>query len=222
MHVVHIPTHGVEINGLIYVPAGAGPHPVVILFHGLPGNEQNLDLAQALRRAGWNVLTLHFRGSWGSPGTYSYQHQLEDAQAAVDFVRDARRALVLISATDDAGEAVAVSSDPRKWRAWIHDSFDEMESLVGCTPDSLANELRAHARAWSFAAAAPRLTHTPILMITADDGFRAEGEAFAQAIVAAGGSAPTHVHMQADHPYSDHRIALQEAVVYWLQGYRDG
>jgi len=34
----------------------------VILFHGLPGNEQNLDLAQAIRRANWNVLTLHYRG----------------------------------------------------------------------------------------------------------------------------------------------------------------
>jgi predicted alpha/beta-fold hydrolase len=43
----------------------------VILFHGLPGNEQNLDLAQAIRRANWNVLTLHYRGSLGSPGTYS-------------------------------------------------------------------------------------------------------------------------------------------------------
>ena len=35
----------------------------MILFHGLPGNEQNLDLAQAIRRANWNVLTLHYRGS---------------------------------------------------------------------------------------------------------------------------------------------------------------
>jgi predicted alpha/beta-fold hydrolase len=37
----------------------------VILFHGLPGNVQNLDLAQAIRRANWNVLTLHYRGSLG-------------------------------------------------------------------------------------------------------------------------------------------------------------
>jgi pimeloyl-ACP methyl ester carboxylesterase len=254
LFVVHIPTHGTHINGVIYGPSGTGPHPVVILFHGLPGNEQNLDLAQALRRAGWSVLTLHYRGSWGSPGTYSYQHLIEDGQAAVEFVRDARndakyaldaqrivlaghstggfvatltaaaqpqiRALVLISASDDAGEAIAASSDPHKWREWINDSFDEEESLIGCTPEALAREVRAHAQSWSFARVAPRLTRVPMLMITAEDGFRAENDAFARSIVASGGSAPRRVHMQTDHPYSDHRIALQEAVVNWLEAYR--
>ncbi|MDO8912512.1 MAG: hypothetical protein Q8N10_08825 [Phenylobacterium sp.] len=32
------------------------------------GNEKNLDLAQAVRRAGWNAVTFNYRGSWGSPG----------------------------------------------------------------------------------------------------------------------------------------------------------
>lgn len=256
MFVVHIPTHGALINGVIYSPAGAVPHPVAILYHGMPGNEQNLDLAQALRRSGWSVLTLHYRGSWGSPGTYSYQHLIEDGEAAVDFVRDrsndakyfldpqrivlaghssggfvaaltasARpqiRALVLISASDDAGEAIAASSDPREWRKWVDDSYGEQESLVGCTPEGLAREVRAHADSWSFAAVASRLIHLPMLMVTADDGFRIENEAFARAIVAAGGRVPTHVHMQTDHPYSDHRIELQETVVKWLEAYRSG
>jgi hypothetical protein len=62
-----IPSDKSELNALIYMAAGAGAHPTVILLHGFPGNEQNLDLAQAIRRAGWNVLTLHYRGAWGSP-----------------------------------------------------------------------------------------------------------------------------------------------------------
>jgi uncharacterized protein len=37
---------------------------------------------------GWNVLTLHYRGSWGSPGVYSYRHLLEDGAAATAFVRN--------------------------------------------------------------------------------------------------------------------------------------
>jgi pimeloyl-ACP methyl ester carboxylesterase len=84
---VLIPSGGTEMNGLIYIAAGAGPHPTVILLHGFPGNEQNLDLAQAIRRAGWNVLTLHYRGSWGSPGTFSIAHAIEDGDAAVTFLR---------------------------------------------------------------------------------------------------------------------------------------
>jgi hypothetical protein len=52
MEVLHIPSGGVRINGLAYFAAGAGPHPVLVLMHGLPGNEKNLDLAQAVRRAG--------------------------------------------------------------------------------------------------------------------------------------------------------------------------
>ncbi|NIJ08697.1 diadenosine tetraphosphate (Ap4A) HIT family hydrolase/pimeloyl-ACP methyl ester carboxylesterase [Sphingomonas vulcanisoli] len=87
MAVVQIPTSGVLINGVLYVAAGSGSHPTLLLFHGLPGNEQNLDLAQAARRAGWNVLTLHYRGSWGSPGTYSFAHCVEDGKAALAFLR---------------------------------------------------------------------------------------------------------------------------------------
>lgn len=76
------------MNALLYLAGGSGPHPTMVLFHGFPGNEQNLDLAQAVRRAGWNVLTLHYRGSWGSPGDFSIQHVVEDAQAAANFVWD--------------------------------------------------------------------------------------------------------------------------------------
>lgn len=84
-----IPSHGVNLNAVLYTAAGAGPHPTILLLHGLPGNEQNLDLAQSMRRAGWNVLTLHYRGSWGSPGIFSFEHCLEDAAAAVNWLRGA-------------------------------------------------------------------------------------------------------------------------------------
>jgi uncharacterized protein len=84
---VLVPSHGKGMNGLFYLAGGAGPHPTFVLLHGFPGNEQNLDLAQAIRRAGWNVLTLHYRGSWGSPGIFSIAHVMEDADAAVAFVR---------------------------------------------------------------------------------------------------------------------------------------
>jgi pimeloyl-ACP methyl ester carboxylesterase len=82
-----LPTAGVKINALLYTAAGAGPHPTVLLLHGFPGNEQNLDLAQAVRRAGWNVLTMHYRGAWGSAGEYTFTHCLEDVRAALAWLR---------------------------------------------------------------------------------------------------------------------------------------
>ena len=85
---VRIDSHGERMNAVLYTASGAAPHPAVVLFHGFPGNEQNLDLAQAIRRAGFTVLTLHYRGSWGSPGKFSFTNAMEDSDAALGFMRD--------------------------------------------------------------------------------------------------------------------------------------
>lgn len=72
---------GKRVNAMLYLPGGAGPHPAVILLHGLPGNEQNLDLARAMQRAGWAVVTFHYRGSWGSGGAFTLAGGCEDVDA---------------------------------------------------------------------------------------------------------------------------------------------
>lgn len=82
-----IPSNGVGMNALFLLAAGEGPKPTMLLLHGLPGNERNLDLAQAVRRAGWNVLTFTYRGAWGSPGRFSILDALEDTGAAMEFLR---------------------------------------------------------------------------------------------------------------------------------------
>lgn len=84
---VQFKSHSSSVNGLLYRPGGAGPHPVVVLLHGLPGNEQNLDLAQAIRRAGWAVVTFHYRGSWGSGGKFTLQGGIGDATALLALMR---------------------------------------------------------------------------------------------------------------------------------------
>jgi pimeloyl-ACP methyl ester carboxylesterase len=87
METMQIPSQGSLMNALVYVAAGAGPHPVVILLHGFPGNERNLDLAQDMRRAGWDVLYFNYRGSWGSPGRFSFSHGIDDVAAAIAYLR---------------------------------------------------------------------------------------------------------------------------------------
>ncbi|HEY0021491.1 MAG TPA: alpha/beta fold hydrolase [Longimicrobium sp.] len=75
------------MNGHLYLPAGPGPHPAVVLLHGFPGNERSLDLAQALRRAGIGVLFFHYRGAWGSGGLFSWRNAADDVTAALAFLR---------------------------------------------------------------------------------------------------------------------------------------
>jgi len=87
LEVLHVPSGGVLINGVAYVASGERRHPAFVFFHGLPGNEKNLDLAQAVRRAGWTVITVNYRGSWGSPGNFRFAQNLEDAAATLAFIR---------------------------------------------------------------------------------------------------------------------------------------
>lgn len=87
MDTFQIPSHGVGLNALIYIAEGLGPHPVVVLLHGFPGNEKNLDLAQDIRRAGWNVLYFNYRGSWGTLGNFSFGNSIEDVASAVAYLK---------------------------------------------------------------------------------------------------------------------------------------
>ena len=89
MEEISISSDGARMNGLLYLAAGAGPHPVVLLLHGFPGFERNLDLAQAVRRAGYDVIYFDYRGTWGSAGTFSYSHALEDVDVALSWARSA-------------------------------------------------------------------------------------------------------------------------------------
>lgn len=83
-----IRSHGARLNGFIYKAAGEGAHPTVVFLHGYPGNERNLDLAQAVRRAGYNALYIDYRGNWGSGGTFTPANALEDVESVLAWARD--------------------------------------------------------------------------------------------------------------------------------------
>ena len=87
METFQIPSHGSMLNALMFVASGPGPNPTVLLLHGFPGNERNLDLAQEIRRHGWNVLYFNYRGAWGSQGAFSFSHGIEDTAMARAHVR---------------------------------------------------------------------------------------------------------------------------------------
>ena len=86
IHGTLIPGRRGRLLSVLYTAGGAGPHSVVLLFHGIPGCERNFDLAHFLRRAGFHVLVFHYSGSWGSDGDYSLTHDLEDANTALNWL----------------------------------------------------------------------------------------------------------------------------------------
>jgi len=80
-------SNGDKVLGTMLLASNEGLHPIVILLHGFPGNETNLDLAHVFRRQGFNVLIFHYRGCWGSGGNFSWKNLTEDLDAAIKFIK---------------------------------------------------------------------------------------------------------------------------------------
>lgn len=245
MEIIHIPSGGVAINSVVYVASGAGPHPTVVLCHGLPGNEKNLDLAQAMRRAGYTVITFNYRGSWGSPGEYRFAQNLQDADAVLAFARDPANAaklridpkrLVIIghsmggwvsaltaahdkgllgAAMISAGNMGVIGKLPREVAVKLLRD-NGMEALAGTTPEIMADEIIANKDAFDFANAAPKLLDTQLLVLTSDDGLAQMSEPLIAAIRAGKGGKMRTLHVATDHSWSDQRIRLQSEIIDWL------
>lgn len=82
-----IPSENSKIAGFMYSANGVQKHPTLILLHGFPGNERNLDLAQIVRAHGWNVIYFNYSGSWGSEGKFSFENCVQDAKNVVSFCK---------------------------------------------------------------------------------------------------------------------------------------
>ena len=226
--------------GVFLLASGTQAHPTVILLHGFPGYEQNIDLAQSLRRDGWNVLAMHYRGSWGSQGAFSFSHCIEDVSTMLAYVTQPANVtkfhidthhLVVIGHSMGGFLTVAALAQHPELKAGVvitegspvhdtHDYFGEpdpadLAPLAGTSLPALQQDAKAHASAWTFAAFASKITPRPVLDITANDGLRASNEALVAALKQAG-SPVTSIHFDTDHAFSDHRIALQTAILKWL------
>jgi len=84
---LHVPSGGSEqLIARLYSPEHTADAPLIVLFHGFPGKQLNMDWAVQLQSAGYHVLVTSYRGTIGSPGTFRFQHVLEDATATLQHV----------------------------------------------------------------------------------------------------------------------------------------
>ena len=245
MEVLHVPSGGVKINGIALLAPGAGVHPTLVFLHGLPGNEKNIDLLQAVRRAGWNAITINYRGSWGSPGVFRFDNTLADAAALLAFLREPANSLALgvdttrlvlaghsmggwvtaMTAGRDRGLAGAILISPADMGAEgsatrdqaIAMMTDNMESLAGGSAQTFADDLRNGAEARRWLHAVNGLSQLPVLVLTAEDGLAPAADTLVTSLRRAGDRRVTVVHEATDHSWSDRRIFLESTVLRWLQ-----
>jgi uncharacterized protein len=247
---------GAHLNAFVHVASGAGPHPTAVLLHGFPGNERNLDLAQAMRRAGWNAIYFTYRGAWGSGGEFSFGNALEDVAAVVATLREpafAQRhridpqrivlvghsmggAAALVSAAKlesvrcvaslaganlgTFGEQVSASQDARDGIAALFQSWGEGR-IHNISGGAMVADLIAHRDEYDAANHAAVLAAKPVLLVAGARDDVAPPAAHHAPLVAAirahGGASLSELTLDADHSFSDKRIALARELVAWLE-----
>lgn len=226
-----IQSHGCKLLGGFYRAAGELPRPTALLLHGVPGVEKNMDIAYALRDAGWNCLYFHYRGSWGSEGSYSFHHLQDDTRAAADWAcaqpsTDTDRLAIIgmsmggwtagmVFASDMRFKAAALLSplsDPTASRLSLELAAEFALPLSGTSAERLAAEWdELH----SLPSLADRLGGRPLLLVTAghDELFPPDHY---NSLLAALPGLDHRRFPEADHIFSAQRRELVETVVNWL------
>ena len=236
-----IPSHGSRLAAFMYTAPGQQLHPTLILLHGFPGNERNLDIAQSVRRAGWNVLYFDYRGSWGSEGDFSFANCVEDVTSAVAFCKQQAQTLHIDTARlalfgHSMGGWVALKAlaqQPGIKKAIILSPMDIYAvAAMSKTPSDTGFEtyvaglfmlhntsghallaaVQANSAAYELTAEAVPLRTKQLVFL--DENRR--NEQWIKTIGAANKASFRYEVWDTDHPFSNKRIALTKAVLTFL------
>lgn len=179
-----------NLSCLLFEPE-AEARGAVLFLPGMPGTDQNEDIAEMLCRENLRILCLSYSGSSGSDGGYSLENALEDSETAYGFLQESTPAGVAILghsmggfvcaqlAAGHPGTKAAVMMFPcdiGRLPLWETESFMTSEivkdffythaaQVRGTTSDRLLSEVFAHADSFSLVHLAPALAGIPIYMI---------------------------------------------------------
>jgi hypothetical protein len=227
---------GHRLIGTLYLARGVEPKPTVLLLHGCPGLEKNLDLATRLRDRGWNAMAFHYRGCWGSAGRYDLRTIPRDVTAAVDYLAgcplvDAGRiavvghslggwAALVTAATEPRLRAVGVYGAAARLGANLRLSPGQLEQeftrFLATTPEEFAFQLALVAEQMDGLAAVAAIRPRPLLMVhgTWD---RWVPVARARELAGRAGSPSRYIEVEgANHAFSWHRAELANLIAGWL------
>ena len=221
--------------------AGDDPKPTVLILHGLPGIEQNHDLAHALRDHGWNVLIFNYRGCWGSGGSYAFKNQPDDAVACIDYLEEGKHpqvdlnrlivighsmggwAAIHTAARDERVKAICAISavgDPARLR-FDDNKLAEEEFypwLPGHTLETFGELWRelGRDRAFDPAVIVRKISPRPLLMIHPEPDDVVPIDHARNVFEKAGEPKQWLSHPEANHSFTWHRMWLIEHVLGWI------
>jgi acetyl esterase/lipase len=117
-------THdGTELKGDLYLPAGAGPFPLIVNVHGgywrRGARETHQYWGQYLAERGCAGFTISYRLT--KPGRKTYPEAVHDVRAAVQFMR---------------GNATTFRLDPERFALWGNSAGAQLAALVALAGDS--------------------------------------------------------------------------------------
>jgi len=224
-------SRGCRLLGGFYKAAGDTPRPTAVLLHGLPGIEKHLDIAYCLRDLGWNCLYFHFRGCWGSGGTFSLAGLADDTRAAVKWVLKQppvdKDRIVLIGGSTGSYPALVCGADDQRIRAIVvvsplieprafefpEEMADEFAGMLnGITGQDLCEQWQAlPLLTSSLRAFAPR----PILLVTAGKDNIFPPSHYEDSIIGFPNIQLVH-NEESDHGFSTCRPWLVRTVTDWL------
>lgn len=213
--------------------AGKEKKETVILLHGLPGNERNLDLAHELRRNGRNVVYFNYRGAWGSQGEFLYSNCIEDVKKVMDFFATPENSTkyrvnpnsyilfghsmgggiaLLSGAKDNRVKKIAIYSPAHIGTAsqelldWVY-NYTKGLFMLNVNPEKFNKELIDHKDSFNALNYKKELSRKNLLIF--DENERNK-EWIAQL------DNVEYLLMKTDHSFSDKRLELIEKVTEWI------
>jgi uncharacterized protein len=227
---------GHRLIGTLYLARGEEPKPTVLLLHGCPGLEKNLDLAARLRDRGWNAMAFHYRGCWGSAGRYDLRTIPRDVTAAVDYLAacplvDTGRMAVVGHSLGGWAALVTAATEPRLRAVGVYGAAaplgadlrlspgqleQEFTRFLATTPEEFTFQLALVAEQMDGLAAVTAIRPRPLLMVhgTWD---RWVPVARARELAARAASPSRYIEVEgANHAFSWHRAELANVIAGWL------
>ncbi len=227
---------GHRLVGTFYLARGDEPKPTVLLLHGCPGLEKNLDLAVMLRDRGWNSLLFHYRGCWGSAGRYDLRTLPRDVRAAAGFLSgcplvDPGRIAVVGHSLGGWAAILAASAEPRLRAVAVYGAVvrlsvpfalspEQLESeftrFLATTPGEFAAQHAEAAERMDPLEAAAAISPRPLLVVhgTADAWVSVQQ---GRELRERAGPTCRYVEVEgANHAFSWHRAGLRDLIAGWL------